>query len=396
MRVQFMTWGWKTHLFPLVPLAWAFRLAGHEVRVVSQPTLVPAITEAGLPAVPAGPPLDTSLLHRGYRYLVPGEGDRPLEWEDLRRYGVWTLAPYLRIAEGMLADCLAFTRAWRPDLIVYEATTYAGPIVSAMLGVPAVRHGWGVDYSYNFHEFEEEALAPHRAALKLAAVDTLGAATVDPCPRSMQIGPTDHVDAEVRRLWMRYIPYNGPGVAPGWLAAPPARRRICVTWGYVVGSFYRGSFLIGDVLRALDGIDAEIVAAVPPGTREEIGPVPEGTRVVEGVPLQLILPGCDLFVSQGGLGGMMTAMSCGVPQLVLPPVPDQVLNARRLDLTGAGRFAFLAETGPRELHALVAHLLDTPAYAEAALRLRAESAAQPGPAAMVSTLTELAREVSAR
>ncbi|MFG1956912.1 nucleotide disphospho-sugar-binding domain-containing protein [Nonomuraea sp. NPDC049028] len=396
MRVQFMTWGWKTHFFPLVPLAWAFRLAGHDVRVVSQPTLIPTITEAGLPAVPAGPALDQALLQRGYRYLVAEEGTRPLEWPDLRKHGIWTLAPYLRIAEAMLADSLDFTRAWRPDLIVYEATTYAGPMVAALLDIPAVRHGWGVDYSYLFHEFAHEALAPHRAALKLDAIDTLGVATVDPCPRSMQIGPTEHVDADVRRLWMRYIPYNGPGVVPAWLAEPPERRRICVTWGYVVGSFYRRSFRIGDVLRALKGVDAEIVAAVPPGAREEIGQVPEGMRVVEGVPLQLILPTCDLFVSQGGLGGMMTAMSCGIPQLVLPPVPDQVLNARQLARTGAGRFAFLEETGPDKLAGLVDDLLGTPAYGLAAGRLRAESAAQPTPDLVARTLTELAFAGSTR
>src|SRR6476469_3122872 len=103
-----------------------------------------------------------------------------------------------------------------------------------------------------------------------ATAGTRTTATVDPCPRSMQVTTTEHVRAPVERLWMRYVPYNGPGAVPRWLNRPPARRRICVTWGYVVGNFYRRSFAIGDVLRALEGVEADVVAAVPPGTRDDI------------------------------------------------------------------------------------------------------------------------------
>ncbi|MEU3908904.1 hypothetical protein AB0F20_34740, partial [Streptomyces goshikiensis] len=31
MRILFTTWAAPSHLFPLVPLAWAARVAGHEV-----------------------------------------------------------------------------------------------------------------------------------------------------------------------------------------------------------------------------------------------------------------------------------------------------------------------------------------------------------------------------
>ncbi|WP_051915552.1 hypothetical protein [Streptomyces aureocirculatus] len=53
-RVLFVLYAEKTHLFIQVPLARAFAAAGHEVRVASQPELVPEITRAGLTAVPVG------------------------------------------------------------------------------------------------------------------------------------------------------------------------------------------------------------------------------------------------------------------------------------------------------------------------------------------------------
>ncbi|MGW7578886.1 hypothetical protein [Streptomyces sp. NPDC054765] len=57
MRVLFVTLAASPHFFVQVPLAWALRAAGHEVRVASQPDLMDTITAAGLPATPVGPRL---------------------------------------------------------------------------------------------------------------------------------------------------------------------------------------------------------------------------------------------------------------------------------------------------------------------------------------------------
>src|ERR1017187_1851466 len=44
----------------MVPVAWALRAAGHEVRVASQPDLTEVITGAGRPGVPVGQPLNAA------------------------------------------------------------------------------------------------------------------------------------------------------------------------------------------------------------------------------------------------------------------------------------------------------------------------------------------------
>lgn len=49
MRVLFATWAASAHLYNLVPLAWAFVAAGHEVRIASQPALASTLAATGLP-----------------------------------------------------------------------------------------------------------------------------------------------------------------------------------------------------------------------------------------------------------------------------------------------------------------------------------------------------------
>ena len=53
MRVLFVGHG-PAHIPWIVPLAWAARLAGHEVRVAVRPQCVPPVIRAGLIAVPVG------------------------------------------------------------------------------------------------------------------------------------------------------------------------------------------------------------------------------------------------------------------------------------------------------------------------------------------------------
>src|SRR5438093_215538 len=129
MRVLFTTWAWPSHYFPQVPLAWALRSAGHEVRMTSQPELLTTMLNSGLP-----------------------------------EFGRW----------------------WRPDLVVYDPITYAGPLVARLLGVPAVRHLFGPDVTYFGAGSEVACLRPLLDRLGLPDVDLLGAATIDPCPPSLQ------------------------------------------------------------------------------------------------------------------------------------------------------------------------------------------------------------------
>ena len=61
MRVLFAVSAWPGHYFPLVPLGWALRAAGHEVRVLCAESDVDPVTRAGLTPVPVLRGLDLLL-----------------------------------------------------------------------------------------------------------------------------------------------------------------------------------------------------------------------------------------------------------------------------------------------------------------------------------------------
>src|ERR1044071_5917651 len=141
------SWGAATHFYPMVPLAQQMRVAGHDVRVVTQPQLVPLATRTGLPVLPTDSYLDAKALlgavperRGGPEALVP----TPVVC------GVVDVEPYVRIAEAHAAKTLSYARRWRPDLVMYEPSTYTGPLAAAAIGVPSVRHLWGVDFMQRF------------------------------------------------------------------------------------------------------------------------------------------------------------------------------------------------------------------------------------------------------
>ncbi|MFC4121830.1 nucleotide disphospho-sugar-binding domain-containing protein [Nonomuraea zeae] len=400
MRVLFVTWAWPSHFYPCVQLGWAMRASGHEVVVASQPALADVVAAAGLPSVSVGHDLDVgALAARYFSWLV--RQNRPVEWEETRAWGVGNVITYKKLAEAMTADTLRFARGWRPDLVVFDPTTYAGPLTAAVLGVPAVRHIWGMDYTFRTREFEDEALAGFCAELGLDGVETLGAVTVDPCPPSLQ------VPAPVRRLTMRHVPYNGPALVPDWLARPPeqrppgqhppgqppsgmgahGRRRVCVLGSSAVASWGGGQDrLLPGVLRTLDDPDVEIIAIGEPGAGDAGGRL----RVVDRLALHLVLPTCDLLIHQGGGGAVMSALAAGVPQLMVPRFSDHVFNARRVADAGAARQVFAGDCPPDRLGAEARLLLDDPGYRDAAAKLAQEMADQPPAAEVVDRLAELA------
>jgi UDP:flavonoid glycosyltransferase YjiC (YdhE family) len=392
MRVLLTSWAQPTHFFPMVPLGWALRARGHEVRVASQPALADAITSSGLPAVITGHDVDMKSIFDGLYGGAGATGKPPwanrgqLSAGEQRAWTIKGLQIFVPILDAMIGDLLDFARYWRPDLVVFEPTTWAGPLAAAALGIPAVRHLWGIDFTLKSREYEPEVLAPALDRLGLAEVETLGAVTIDNCPPSLQVPGT------YPRLGVRYVPYNGPGTAPDWLLDPPPRPRVCVTWGATNAHLMPGLTDTGPVLEALSRLDVDVVAALSASDARRLGPPPEGVRVVESLPLHLLLPTCDLIVHQGGMGTIMTAFTCGLPQLVLPVLPEQRFNAHRLAASGAAIALPPWEASPDVLCDRLAELLGAPDYRTAAARVQAEMQAQPPPAGVVADLERLANE----
>ncbi|MFC6931069.1 nucleotide disphospho-sugar-binding domain-containing protein [Actinomadura yumaensis] len=88
-------------------------------------------------------------------------------------------------------------------------------------------------------------------------------------------------------------------------------------------------------------------------------------------------------MAHGGAGSLLTALAAGLPQVLVPRLPDHVRHAARIAETGAGAVLPAPVEDPAAIRDRLAEVLAEPAYRDAAGRLRGEMLAQPSPAAVV-------------
>ncbi|MER7169106.1 activator-dependent family glycosyltransferase [Micromonospora sp. NPDC000207] len=421
MRVVFSSMASKSHLFGLVPLAWAFRAAGHEVRVVASPALTDDITAAGLTAVPVGTDVDLVdfMTHAGYdiidyvRSLDFSERDPATStWDHL--LGMQTvLTPTfyaLMSPDSLVEGMISFCRSWRPDLVVWEPQTFAASIAATVTGVAHARLLWGPDITVRARQKFLGLLpgqpAAHRedplAEWLTWSVERFGGRvpqdveelvvgqwTIDPAPVGMRL------DTGLRTVGMRYVDYNGPSVVPDWLHDEPTRRRVCLTLGISSRENSIGQVSVDDLLGALGDVDAEIIATVDEQQLEGVAHVPANIRTVGFVPMHALLPTCAATVHHGGPGSWHTAAIHGVPQVILPDGWDTGVRAQRTEDQGAGIALPVPELTSDQLREAVRRVLDDPAFTAGAARMRADMLAEPSPAEVVDVCAGLVGERTA-
>jgi UDP:flavonoid glycosyltransferase YjiC (YdhE family) len=367
MRILLVTSALASHYFAMAPFGWAARVRGHEVCVATTPDLIPVVRDSGLPAVAVGSTVDFSARYRD----SGGSGDPK--------------ALFGLVASAMVDDLVAFGRSWRPDLVVWEPTTFAAPVAAAVVGVPAVRYLWGPDIVGRGSSGRDRLPPAVRALFERYDVDVDALPdwwTIDPCPPSVQLaGP----------LWtsVQYVPYSNQNRVATDLLRPAGRPRVLVTLGVsVTGLVGMRAFLPPIVLRALSDMDVEVIVALPPEQRDLLGELPSNARVVSGCPLESVVPTCSLVVHHGGAGSLLTAARFGVPQLMLTQMPDLGFYAGRLAATGAGTHIRGDEVTEDAVAAAVRSSLSSADVRSAADRLRAEALDQPTPAGLAARLDQ--------
>jgi glycosyltransferase (activator-dependent family) len=406
----------KSHLYIMTPLAWALRTAGHDVRVASQPDSAEALAQAGLTAVLAGEPMAETLgavdeeSEPPKRSVPPAE--LPVQADYARddpyaelEYLTTNLLPFL-YTDTMLADLIGFARSWRPDLVIWDAMTYAGPVVARACGAAHARILFGTDA---FVQLWEAVRAtgdarpdPMRAWLEPLVREHGGGAfaddvvhghwTIDTMP------PWTWRPSAPHYVPMRHLAFNGPSVVPRWLYEPPSRPRVCVTLGMTHREADVAEASAADLLDAVGDLDVEVVATMSAEQLATVPRVPDNVRVVDFVPMNVLLPTCSAIVHHGGSSTMASAFEHGVPQLIVPSAYwsekwfGPVAQANGLRERGAGVWLaydsdHLTAAGLRE-HLL--RVLKDPSFKENAVRLRTEMLGLPTPNDVVPALEKLA------
>jgi UDP:flavonoid glycosyltransferase YjiC (YdhE family) len=343
MRVLITPYPSVAHLLPFVPLAWAFQNAGHEVRVASHFSITNDIATAGLTPVPLGNPQSQEARSRAdahgpkdpedvLRYArVLGLAGAELEyWIEFHQYFTVAIRDYIRPGQPEVEDLIAFTRDWRPDLVLWDSTFPAPPVAARVCGAAHARLLPTADCT----AFSLDRLAARREELRAAglpdnpladmmrpladeygvAVDRellLGQWTVNVMPTGY--GPS----TSVTPIPMRYVPYSGGEISPSWLYQRPQRPRVALSLGESSRRFIPGDWdRAGRILEAVAGLDIEVIATLSDLQLQGVEHIPDNVRTVEWVPLTQLLPTCAAVIHHGGPGTFGAACAYGVPQLV--------------------------------------------------------------------------------
>jgi glycosyltransferase (activator-dependent family) len=415
MRVLFALNPEKTIFQYMVTTAWALRTAGHEVHVASQPWFAGTITQAGLTAVPVGGNRDPwritahrpdVLAEMRIGHFKPYDAfDDPAKanWAYLRPGIARAATGFHRVANfPIIADLVAYARHWRPDLVIWDALSYAGSIAAEACGAAHARLLFGVDVYGGVRQLYRRLNAAQpvqdrsdpiaawfagygrRYGFEFTEDLFTGHFTIDQLPRSLQI------EADLEYVRTRYVPYGGPAVVPRWLWEPPRRPRIGLTMGLSATEIFHGyAISMADVLAALADLDVEVVATVAPAQQAGLGPVPDNVRVVSYVPWHALAPTCSVVVNHAGAATLATTALHPVPQLALHHHADQPVLGRLLAEHGAGlELPTTVATGD-SVRAAVQRLLAEQSFRLRAAALTAEIQALPTPNEIVPVLQEL-------
>jgi glycosyltransferase (activator-dependent family) len=410
MRVLFATEPGYTLLQFMVPLAWALRTAGHEVRVASQPDFAPQVTETGLTAVPVGrnfmatigPDEPDDVI--GAPFDVVDHPER-ISWQHMKTgYHQQLDEFYKPVNFPVITGMVEFAKHWQPDLVIWEPGCYAGAIAATVVGAAHARVLWsrdvfGVarDHYLRLKDGQPPAgngdplaewLAFHatRNGVEYSEDMVCGHATITTFPRSLRIQSD-----RLRYVPMRHVPYGGRSTVQPWLWKTTERRRVALTLGSSVVYEHPGGHIldIREILAALADLDVDVVATIAEEQQRELGPVPDNATVVAFAPLNELAATCDAVIHHAGPGTLATTTLHGVPQLALPWEFDEPAIADMLAGQGAALTTHAALATGDTVRRDVLRLLDEPSFRQAASRLRDEMLAMPAPNQVVRDLEEL-------
>jgi MGT family glycosyltransferase len=115
-------------------------------------------------------------------------------------------------------------------------------------------------------------------------------------------------------------------------------------------------------------------------------------QVERYIPQSLLLPYCDLLVTQGGSGTMMDPVSHGLPMVMIPIEADQPENCLRCAELGVARVLERGERTAQAIRDAVRDILRNPQYTRNAQQIQQAIEAQPTLDYAVSLLERLAVE----
>lgn len=378
MRVLFSAHGAYGHLLPLAGLARAFDEAGHDVLVAVGEDLRETAERLGLRVTAAGLS-DGGLVEEARRRWPEVQSQPPAKW---------AVRMFTEIAApAMAADLAAVLREWKPDLVVREEGEHGAPVAAFAAGVPWVTHRWGSPEPPPGDAGRgADLVAPLWRAAGLPQPtprQLLGEAVIDPCPTSLTSGDGSAVSVRP----------TSPAVGRRDDEGPPPRKPAAYV-GFGTVPLYRDRpELVARAVEALLLAGFEHVVVTTPDSElaarlSVLGG--DRVRVTGWVSLDDLLPACRLVIAHGGAGTVLSALTAGVPLVLLPSgSPSQLRMTEACLRRGVASRPDDDGASVATLRASIDRVVSDPSFTEASAEVAAEIAAMPAPREIVPVLERL-------
>lgn len=351
------------HLYPLLPLARAFRGRGDEVAIVGPPSIAQMVAGEDFEVLSAGPEIPELL------------------GEVIRRTGVNPVAagsaPDADVEAEVFAgarvdlsydDTLSVAREWRPDLVVGDSYDYLGPMVAAKLLVPFGTVTLGQDHRPDQTAALRSKAAPRYEERGLSLRQPSFVADI--CPSALQVDTWQKPEGWLPMRPETHHAPNDPAPKPSSSPLIGERPRVLITFG----TLFSDPRLVSPVINAVAALEVDLrVTLGPVATPEEFDVDHDRIQFERFRPLAELMSDVDVLVSHAGAGSTISALSVGVPVVAVPQAADQFAVAERIVASNTGlRLLPGEEAGESGVRQAVSEVLANPAFRANAAKIAAQ------------------------
>ncbi|HET9493850.1 MAG TPA: nucleotide disphospho-sugar-binding domain-containing protein [Chloroflexia bacterium] len=150
--------------------------------------------------------------------------------------------------------------------------------------------------------------------------------------------------------------------------------------------------LLVPALQALAGEDMLVIAATgnQPLESVKIDPLPANARLEQFIPYYHLMPHVDVMVTNGGYGGVQSALAHGIPIVAAGKSEDKIEISARVAWSGVGINLRTQRPTPERIRQAVKEVLADPKYRRKAEQIKADFAGRSAPHEAADLLERLA------
>lgn len=351
------------HLNPILAIGQALQQRGHDVAVATATSYHPQLERAGLTPL-------TLRYPAGAVPIIMQQFQKPARWTS--QFQVKPPQMYFfDYLDSLVAQLINIIRGFKPDVLLSDLNSYAGPIAADACQLPYATYcaivntyrsddsppyGLGSDWYPQNHPMRllwpalnlpvEFVLWRHDRIInpirRRYGLPTVRGGMLQHSPYLSMVPTTDAYEYP-RQFVSPQIMYVGPVTSPQrgeihddfpWSWLDDERPTLYVSMGTIVGAIR----VFHNILDVALGAPWKAIFAIGRGTdKEQFAHAPNNVLIRNFVPQLELLPHVDAVISHGGNNTVSETLLHGIPLLVIPMSADQPESAGRVKASGAGR-----------------------------------------------------------